>query len=352
MRFYLAGLLLLAALNVAQAQDYLPLDTSERVQLLDPPPADDTSQATLTYSTIILDGSDRAVLLGQEQEISRYGIEWINPAALAASPDDGLTDEALTQFACLYDIPADKPRSIAVCLDRLKNLQDAYTRLYRLDEAEAVRLKLAAYKAGKPGMPSKKTVALPALEINATIRVLFTAQSLDADAETVSLDALPQAAKELLAKLRQSKAEAGNKAQTQEGLRVLRNMETAYAGACQLAPALALRDARLHFVGDSLGAVPNPGALMNYRGKVGQSFYFYVRGHAAGSVWGDGLYTDDSTLGAVAVHAGLLRKGQKGLVKVTFRPGRESYDGTERNGVISQSYAAWQGSYTVEAVRF
>ena len=86
--------------------------------------------------------------------------------------------------------------------------------------------------------------------------------------------------------------------------------------------------------------------------EAGTEFLFLVTGHAPGSVWGDAVYTDDSALGVVAVHAGPLRRGQKGLIKVTLLPGRGSYEGVERNGVASQPYAIWQGSYRVEAAPF
>ena len=71
----------------------------------------------------------------------------------------------------------------------------------------------------------------------------------------------------------------------------------------------------------------------------------------AGTVWGTDLYTDDSALAAVAVHAGLVADGQKGVVKVTIAPGADAYQGSDRNGVASIDYAEWGGSYRIEAVK-
>src|SRR5262249_15208636 len=60
-----------------------------------------------------------------------------------------------------------------------------------------------------------------------------------------------------------------------------------------------------------------------------------------GSVWGTDIYTDDSPLAAVAVHAGVLQVGQKGVVKVTILPGQQSYTGSTRNGVTTGNWKAW-----------
>src|SRR5581483_1253345 len=66
------------------------------------------------------------------------------------------------------------------------------------------------------------------------------------------------------------------------------------------------------------------------------------------TIWGSGMYTDDSPLAAAAVHAGVLRDGMRGIVKVTILPGHSSYRGSTQNGVQSESWNAWDGSYRVE----
>jgi hypothetical protein len=96
--------------------------------------------------------------------------------------------------------------------------------------------------------------------------------------------------------------------------------------------------------------LPDPGNLLAFRGLNGRDFYFHVTG-AAGSenaIWGTEIYTDDSHLATAAVHAGALRAGEIGLVKVTILPGRKTYEGTVRYGVRSESYADYGGSYRVE----
>ncbi len=73
-----------------------------------------------------------------------------------------------------------------------------------------------------------------------------------------------------------------------------------------------------------------------------------VVGTTEGSVWGTDIYTDDSSIAAAAVHAGILKDGEKGVVKITRLPGQDSYAGSTRNGVASESYGAWPGSFRLE----
>src|SRR5690606_14627827 len=63
-----------------------------------------------------------------------------------------------------------------------------------------------------------------------------------------------------------------------------------------------------------------PGNLTAYRGQVGQTLTFMVTGAASGSVWGSGVYTDDSSVAAAAVHAGVVRVGETQPVEITILP--------------------------------
>ncbi len=89
----------------------------------------------------------------------------------------------------------------------------------------------------------------------------------------------------------------------------------------------------------------DPGNLKAFRDQVGKTLRFAVTGTSDGSVWGDGIYTDDSDLATAAVHAGILRDGSPGVVAVKVLPGRASYAGTAHNGIDSGSYGAWNGSF-------
>ena len=63
-------------------------------------------------------------------------------------------------------------------------------------------------------------------------------------------------------------------------------------------------------------------------------------------VWGTDLYTDDSAVCAAGVHAGAITL-DGGLVTVEIRPGELEYFGSTRNGITSEDYDDWQGSYVI-----
>lgn len=66
---------------------------------------------------------------------------------------------------------------------------------------------------------------------------------------------------------------------------------------------------------------------------------------APSAIWGDGMYTDDSSIGTAAVHMGLLAFETGGEVTIEIRDGLDSYAGSTRNGVTSTPYAEWGGSF-------
>jgi hypothetical protein len=98
-------------------------------------------------------------------------------------------------------------------------------------------------------------------------------------------------------------------------------------------------------------AQPDPGNLTNFAQQTGKTFHFTVTGSADGSVYGTDLYTTDSTLATAAVHAGLLRNGESGVVKVTIEPGAASYTSTTRNGVTSYDWGQYHASYKISRVK-
>lgn len=76
-----------------------------------------------------------------------------------------------------------------------------------------------------------------------------------------------------------------------------------------------------------------PTNLVGYQGQFGKQLVLRVTGAVAGSVWGSGPYTLDSTLAAAAVHAGALRPGQAGVVRVRVVASPGGFTGSVRNGV-------------------
>jgi hypothetical protein len=81
--------------------------------------------------------------------------------------------------------------------------------------------------------------------------------------------------------------------------------------------------------------------------EPGQTLVFRVTGANEGPVWGTDTYTDDSSIAAAAVHAGLLRPGETGTIMVTVQTGFQSYPASSRNGISSSDYGAWGRSFTI-----
>jgi hypothetical protein len=65
----------------------------------------------------------------------------------------------------------------------------------------------------------------------------------------------------------------------------------------------------------------------------------------AHSVWGSDIYTADSSICTAGVHSGLITFQQGGVVAIELRPGRTIYGCSERNGVTTSSYGAYQHSF-------
>lgn len=84
------------------------------------------------------------------------------------------------------------------------------------------------------------------------------------------------------------------------------------------------------------------------RSRIGERFTFTCPpGGPARTVWGTGLYTDDSSACTAGVHAGKISLARGGTVLVEMRPGQPSYSGSTRNGITSRSYGTWPGSFFV-----
>ncbi len=72
-----------------------------------------------------------------------------------------------------------------------------------------------------------------------------------------------------------------------------------------------------------------------------------VTGRTTGSVWGTGIYTNDSDVATAAVHAGLIANGQTATITVTPLPGQSSYTGSTANGVSTFNWGSWPGSISL-----
>jgi hypothetical protein len=84
------------------------------------------------------------------------------------------------------------------------------------------------------------------------------------------------------------------------------------------------------------------------KGRNGQKFAYPCPPNGTPStIWGTDTYTDDSSVCTAGVHAGVITFAGGGYVVIQIEPGQDNYTGTARNGVTSNDYASWGGSYVV-----
>jgi ElaB/YqjD/DUF883 family membrane-anchored ribosome-binding protein len=122
-------------------------------------------------------------------------------------------------------------------------------------------------------------------------------------------------------------------------LEMLKPLQTAYVKEGKLDEALAIRD-RVRRLRLRLANVrPDPGTLADVDAAEGSQMLFEVTGSTDGAVWGTDVYTNDSSLSTAAVHAGALRAGEHGIVRVTFVEALNvAFEGSERNGVWTEDF--------------
>lgn len=88
-----------------------------------------------------------------------------------------------------------------------------------------------------------------------------------------------------------------------------------------------------------------PGDLDGYDAYQGQTFHFMVLGESEGGVWGTDIYTLDSRVAAAAVHAGIVKPGEKKEAAILMLPGQTTYRGSARHGVTTSNYGEYRASY-------
>lgn len=81
---------------------------------------------------------------------------------------------------------------------------------------------------------------------------------------------------------------------------------------------------------------------------TGHTFLLTLTGTSDGGIWGTDIYTDDSNLATAAVHANVLNEGETGTILIAVLPGQDSYSSTQRNGITSEGFGPWHGSYRIE----
>ena len=82
----------------------------------------------------------------------------------------------------------------------------------------------------------------------------------------------------------------------------------------------------------------------------GAIFYFRVKGTSEGQVWGTDTYTRDSSLGAAAVHAGLVKPDEIRVLRVTVVAPLSAYAGTTRHAVTTSEYGTFPHAWRLSAI--
>jgi hypothetical protein len=119
----------------------------------------------------------------------------------------------------------------------------------------------------------------------------------------------------------------------------------------KLADARTLRHQALRPLGQSqpdIVAAADPGTLTAFESQIGKVFDFTVTGTAAGgSVWGTDVYTTDSRLAIAAVHAGVIKVGETGVVRLKMIPSPPSFAGSTKNGITTSNFGVYRAAYQI-----
>ncbi len=144
------------------------------------------------------------------------------------------------------------------------------------------------------------------------------------------------------------KAEQEIQSRRQTLIVTLQALQDDYTRRAKLDEAVAIRDVIRQLKAAHLKPLPNPGTMSQYTNRIGETFYFEVVGQVSSSIWGTEVYTYDSDLATAAVHMGVLKPEQRGIVKVTMVTSPETHRASTLNGVTSSNWGPYSASFTVE----
>jgi phage baseplate assembly protein gpV len=86
----------------------------------------------------------------------------------------------------------------------------------------------------------------------------------------------------------------------------------------------------------------------NLRGEIGRRLQVLCPpGGLPRTIWGSGVYTDDSGICTAGVHSGVITTEDGGVVTIEVRPGQSEYQGTYQNGIESYPFGRWHGSFVI-----
>jgi predicted DNA-binding protein len=267
----------------------------------------------------LADDSVLKLLLADER------IEIVTPHGTLFVP----TDE-IRRIEFAQRLPDETARRVAELLERLGNPESdvhepAATELIELKEQAYLALVKAA-KAGDPQLAPRAAAALKKLRPKLTKRDLVLREDdliETAEAKIAGRIANPA--------LKVSTTQFGELALKLADARSLRHQSLV-----PKTPEPEPEDAQ-----------PDPGNLTAYHGRIGQTIAFRVTGAVGGTIWGTDVYTTDSRLAVAAVHAGIVKIGETGVVRVKIIPSPPTFAGSIRNGVPSQAYGRYPAAYQI-----
>lgn len=256
------------------------------------------------------------------------------PAMSAAEDDSPAVKEVTATFereaeAILLSSDVERAKLQAQTNDRLKMIQDRLCREAKLDEAVAVRNRIRTVEGNPP----------------AYVSPVGAEPTLPSDAVEIA-DAHDRNVAELEKRTTERIVEAGKR-----NAAPLERLMKEYCRDAKLDEALAMRNVIQQMTSVIRDVSPDPGRLNIAETDIGKVFYFELTGDLQGSLYGTDIYTSDSRPATAAVHAGLLRVGETGVVKVTVLPGQPQYETSHRHGYTSSSYGQWSLSYKIEKAR-
>jgi len=111
----------------------------------------------------------------------------------------------------------------------------------------------------------------------------------------------------------------------------------------RLADMRSLRSGMGSVADDAQNWPTAPANLMTYQQQYGKEMTFTLTGYTSTggqppSIWGTDVYTLDSHLAAAAVHAGIVKPGETGTVRVRIVQSPPQFAASFRNGVTTTAY--------------
>jgi hypothetical protein len=114
----------------------------------------------------------------------------------------------------------------------------------------------------------------------------------------------------------------------------------------KLADVRSLKSANGTATEDVQIAATAPENLSVYQQQFGKELAFTITGFLAANgqqarLWGTDVYSIDSNLAAAAVHAGVAKPGEPGIVRVRILQSPQQFVGSFRNGINSAAYTSY-----------